>query len=71
MSLITSCGCSIDCGKLILTVIPLSGCQALDRLENNSRTVKGAKIIGQDNEALSAVLLPLKNWCKGAQNSCR
>ncbi|KAK2999894.1 hypothetical protein RJ639_023315 [Escallonia herrerae] len=30
-------------------------CQELDRLENNSRTIKGAKIIGQDNEALSVV----------------
>ncbi|KAI3753855.1 hypothetical protein L2E82_25919 [Cichorium intybus] len=26
------------------------GCQILDKLENNSRTVKGAKLIGQDNE---------------------
>ncbi|XP_059667382.1 serine/threonine-protein kinase TIO [Cornus florida] len=48
-----------------------SGCQVLDRLENNSRTVKGAKLIGQDNETLSVVLLPLKNWCKGSQSSCR
>ncbi|XP_058206385.1 serine/threonine-protein kinase TIO isoform X2 [Rhododendron vialii] len=48
-----------------------SGCQALDRLENNSRTVKGAKLIGQDNEALSVILLPLKNWCGGAESSCR
>lgn len=38
-----------------------SGCQILDKLENNSRTVKGAKLIGQDNEALSVILLPLKN----------
>ncbi|KAL7596205.1 hypothetical protein Lser_V15G31096 [Lactuca serriola] len=38
-----------------------SGCQVLDKLENNSRTVKGAKLIGQDNEALSVILLPLKN----------
>ncbi|KAG8390730.1 hypothetical protein BUALT_Bualt01G0113800 [Buddleja alternifolia] len=48
-----------------------SGCEVLDRLENNSRTVKGAKIIGQDNEALSAILLPLKNLSDGSQNSCR
>ncbi|KAL7003793.1 non-specific serine,threonine protein kinase [Sarracenia purpurea var. burkii] len=48
-----------------------SGCRTLDRLENNSRTIKGAKLICQDNEALSVILLPLKNWCKGAQNSCR
>ncbi|KAA8540379.1 hypothetical protein F0562_024702 [Nyssa sinensis] len=48
-----------------------SGCQVLDRLENNSRTVKGAKLIGQDNEALSIILLPLKNCCIGSQNSRR
>ncbi|KAK4436104.1 Serine/threonine-protein kinase TIO [Sesamum alatum] len=48
-----------------------SGCQVLDRLENNSRTVKGAKIIGQDNEALAAILLPLKKMSDGSQNSCR
>ncbi|KAK9272765.1 hypothetical protein L1049_003142 [Liquidambar formosana] len=48
-----------------------SGCQALDKLENNSRTVKGAKVIGQDNEALALVLQPLKHWSKGSQNSCR
>jgi len=43
----------------------------LDRLENNSRTVKSAKIIGQDNEALGHILLPLKKWSKGSQNICR
>ncbi|KAG6668932.1 serine/threonine-protein kinase TIO [Carya illinoinensis] len=48
-----------------------SGCQTLDRLENNSRTVKGAQIIGQDNEALAHVLLPLKRWSGGSKNSCR
>ncbi|XP_019433864.1 PREDICTED: serine/threonine-protein kinase TIO [Lupinus angustifolius] len=47
-----------------------TGCQRLDRLENNSRTVKGAKIIGQDNEALGHILLPLKKWSKGCQNIC-
>ncbi|XP_030974547.1 serine/threonine-protein kinase TIO isoform X3 [Quercus lobata] len=48
-----------------------SGCQTLDRLENTSRTVKGAQIIGQDNEALAHVLLQLKRWSTGSQNSCR
>lgn len=43
----------------------------LDRLENNSRTVKGAKMIGQDNEALSAILLPFKKLSDGLQTSCR
>ncbi|XP_076931409.1 serine/threonine-protein kinase TIO-like [Bidens hawaiensis] len=38
-----------------------SGCQLLDKLESNSRNAKGAKLIGQDNEALSVILLPLKN----------
>ncbi|KAK8468159.1 hypothetical protein PHAVU_007G241300 [Phaseolus vulgaris] len=47
-----------------------TGCQRLDRLENNSRTVKSAKIIGQDNEALAHILLPLKKWSKGSQNIC-
>ncbi|XP_047161227.1 serine/threonine-protein kinase TIO isoform X1 [Vigna umbellata] len=47
-----------------------SGCQRLDRLENNSRTVKSAKIIGQDNEALGHILLPLQKWSKGSQNIC-
>ncbi|XP_050385130.1 serine/threonine-protein kinase TIO [Argentina anserina] len=45
-----------------------SGCQLLDRLESNSRTVKGAHIIGQDNEALAHVLLPLKRCSQGSQN---
>lgn len=48
-----------------------SGCQLLDRLENNSRTVKGAQLIGQDNEALANVLLPLKGWSKGSQDASR
>ncbi|KAF8393518.1 hypothetical protein HHK36_021762 [Tetracentron sinense] len=48
-----------------------SGCQVLDRFENNSRTVKGANNIGQDNEALAFVLLPLKNWSKGSPSSSR
>ncbi|KAK7290480.1 hypothetical protein RIF29_04930 [Crotalaria pallida] len=47
-----------------------SGCQRLDRLENNSRTVKGAKLIGQDNESLGHILMPLKKWSKGSQNIC-
>ncbi|KAI4346731.1 hypothetical protein L6164_007603 [Bauhinia variegata] len=47
------------------------GRQRLDRLENNSRTVKGAKIIGRDNEALTHILLPLKRWSKRSQNFSR
>ncbi|KAJ0079934.1 hypothetical protein Patl1_24530 [Pistacia atlantica] len=45
-----------------------SGNQALNRLENNSRTVKGALTIGQDNEALALILQPLKRWSKGPKN---
>ncbi|KAL6127345.1 hypothetical protein ACLB2K_075386 [Fragaria x ananassa] len=48
-----------------------ASCQILDRLENNSRTVKGALIIGQDNEALAHVLLPIKRCSQGSQNSSR
>ncbi|KAH0978647.1 hypothetical protein GBA52_005824 [Prunus armeniaca] len=48
-----------------------SGCQILDRLENNSRTVKGSQIISQDNEAVAHVLLPLKRCSQGSPNSCR
>ncbi|XP_034210110.1 serine/threonine-protein kinase TIO-like isoform X4 [Prunus dulcis] len=46
-----------------------SGCQILDRLENNSGTVKGAQVIGQDNEALAQVLLPLKRCSQGSLDS--
>nr|XP_043610740.1 serine/threonine-protein kinase TIO-like isoform X2 [Erigeron canadensis] len=37
------------------------GCQLLDKLESDSCTAEGAKSIIQDNELLSAVLLPLKS----------
>lgn len=42
-------------------IVP-SGCQVLDKLENNSRMVKGANSISQDTEALALVLMPLKTW---------
>ncbi|WOG97003.1 hypothetical protein DCAR_0416342 [Daucus carota subsp. sativus] len=48
-----------------------SGCQVLDRLENNSRTVKGANLIGQDNEALTVILLRLKSVCTSSPDSLR
>ncbi|CAL1409702.1 unnamed protein product [Linum trigynum] len=48
-----------------------SGNHTLDRLENNSQTVKGAQVIGKDNEALTQVLLPLRRWSKDSQHSCR
>ncbi|XVE68757.1 hypothetical protein DITRI_Ditri09bG0095100 [Diplodiscus trichospermus] len=49
----------------------LTGNHTLDRLENNSHTFNGAQIIGQDNEALALVLLPIKKWSEGLQNACR
>ncbi|CAL1386132.1 unnamed protein product [Linum trigynum] len=51
--------------------VKYSGNHTLDRLENNSRTVKGAQVIGKDNEALIQVLLPLRRWTKDSQHSCR
>ncbi|KAJ6697153.1 hypothetical protein OIU85_003508 [Salix viminalis] len=47
------------------------GNQILDRLESNSLTVKGANIIGQDNEALTIILLPLRKWSKESLQSLR
>lgn len=44
-----------------------SGFHQLDKVENNSRTVKGAKIIIQDNEAMAVVFQPLKIWSEGYQ----
>lgn len=46
------------------------GCQRLEKLENISRTLKGAKLIGQDNEALTHILLQLKIWSEGSHNTC-
>lgn len=43
-----------------------SECQVLDKLESSSKTVKGANHIGQDNEALSAILLTLKTPSSGS-----
>lgn len=50
-------------GEISMIYVVFSGCQVLDRLESNSRTVKGAKVIGQDNDALSDILVPLRNLC--------
>ncbi|GAA0141846.1 non-receptor serine/threonine protein kinase [Lithospermum erythrorhizon] len=46
-----------------------SGCQVLDQFEKNSRTVKGAKVIGQDNQAISVILLPLKKCCESSDKN--
>lgn len=48
-----------------------TGGQSLDRLENNSRTVKGAKVIGQEKEALALILEPVKTFSKGMGNPIR
>nr|XP_010938300.1 serine/threonine-protein kinase TIO [Elaeis guineensis] len=48
-----------------------SDCQILDTLEKNSRTVKGANYISQDNEAISAILHPLKSWSNTSPSSFR
>ncbi|KAK6946000.1 Protein kinase domain [Dillenia turbinata] len=47
-----------------------TGCKGLNKLENKSSTVNGAKIIGQDTEALKLILAPLKHF-SGDQNSDR
>ncbi|KAL9240533.1 hypothetical protein vseg_014740 [Gypsophila vaccaria] len=47
------------------------GSLPLDRLENSSRTVKSAKILGQEQEAMATILEPVKNLSKGIENSSR
>ncbi|KAK8643326.1 hypothetical protein V6N13_012629 [Hibiscus sabdariffa] len=54
-----------------LNDVKQTGNHALDRLEENSSTVNGAQIIGQDTEAMSLVLLPIKRWLEGSQSACR
>lgn len=48
-----------------------SGGKPVDRLESNSRTVKGAKIIGQEKEALTLILKPVQTFSKGKGNPVR
>ncbi|XP_021764025.1 serine/threonine-protein kinase TIO-like [Chenopodium quinoa] len=48
-----------------------TGSQTVDRLENSSRTVKGAKVIGQKKEALALILEPFKSFSKAMGNSIR
>ncbi|KAL4192557.1 hypothetical protein AMTRI_Chr06g172560 [Amborella trichopoda] len=43
-------------------VLVNSASQLLDKLENNSRTIKGANAIFQDSEALSLIVQPMKNF---------
>ncbi|KAG0484239.1 hypothetical protein HPP92_008318 [Vanilla planifolia] len=45
--------------------------RVLDMLEKNSKTVRGAKSIGEDNEAIFAVLLPMKIKLEGCPTSLR
>ncbi|CAL9218366.1 unnamed protein product [Arabidopsis halleri] len=44
--------------------IKSSGNATLDKLENTSRTVKGAQVIGEDEKALDLVLLSLERFSK-------
>ncbi|XP_010671457.2 serine/threonine-protein kinase TIO isoform X1 [Beta vulgaris subsp. vulgaris] len=48
-----------------------TGAKPVDRLESNSRTVKGAKIIGQEKEALTLILKPVQTFSKGKGNPVR
>jgi len=45
-------------------VFPVSGNPTLDKLENTSRTVKGAQVIGENDKALDLVLLSLERFSK-------
>ncbi|KAI4324879.1 hypothetical protein MLD38_030324 [Melastoma candidum] len=58
-------------GFMTPSQVEKSGGLSLDKLENNSRTVKGAQVIGQNNDALAAILLPLKKWTTNSQNCQR
>ncbi|XP_022159467.1 serine/threonine-protein kinase TIO isoform X2 [Momordica charantia] len=48
-----------------------SGCQTLDKLEDNSRTLKGAQVISQDTEALTHILRQLRRWTELSKDSSR
>lgn len=48
----------------------MSGGQALDRFENNSSTLEGAKTIGQEMCALELILEPVMMLSKGTHNCC-
>ncbi|KAK8552754.1 hypothetical protein V6N12_041330 [Hibiscus sabdariffa] len=54
-----------------LNDVKQTGNHTLDRLEENSSTVNGAQVIGQDTEAMSLVLLPINRWLEGSQSACR
>lgn len=54
---------------VILLNVSLSGCQELDKLENDSRGAKGAKTISEDNKLLALILLPLKKWHSASSKS--
>uniref|UniRef100_A0A803L3C5 non-specific serine/threonine protein kinase n=1 Tax=Chenopodium quinoa TaxID=63459 RepID=A0A803L3C5_CHEQI len=74
-----SMGCqAAEEGKTSMMPLPLhsktltsENWQPLERLENNSCTVEGAKIIGQEVEALTLILEPIKIFYQGAQTSSR
>ncbi|KAK9665281.1 hypothetical protein RND81_14G102200 [Saponaria officinalis] len=49
----------------------VTGNLPLDRLESSSRTVKSAKVLGQEKEALALILEPVQSLSKGIENSSR
>lgn len=52
-------------------VFLVSGDATLDKLENTSRTAKGAKVICEDDKAMDVVLLSLERCSKSTQQSKR
>ncbi|KAH9624396.1 hypothetical protein KSS87_017951, partial [Heliosperma pusillum] len=50
-------------------VTGVTGGLPLDRLESNSRTVKSAKLLGQEKEALTLILEPVRFLSKGINSS--
>ncbi|KAJ0234554.1 Serine/threonine-protein kinase TIO [Hirschfeldia incana] len=51
--------------------IKSAGDATLDKLENTSRTAKGAKVIGEDDKAMDVLLLSLERCSKSTQQSKR
>jgi len=57
--------------KILCLEYTFSGGRPLDKIENNSRTVKGAKVIGQEKETLTLILQPVKILSKDINNLSR
>jgi len=52
----------IDLTAVSLHLLPFTEVSVLDKIESNSRTVKGAQATGQDRGALAHVLHPFRNF---------